>query len=92
VVAERRTIHYSGRVQGVGFRWTAVRALGGLAVTGYVRNLRDGRVELVLEGEPAHLEEGARRVREAMSGHIRNEAATPGSATGEFRGFGILRS
>lgn len=45
----RRTI-YSGRVQGVGFRYTAQRVAGGFPINGFVRNLPDGTVELVAEG------------------------------------------
>ena len=47
----RTTIHYRGRVQGVGFRATTRMIAEGFAVTGYVRNLPDGRVELVAQGE-----------------------------------------
>ncbi len=42
----RRTL-YSGRVQGVGFRWTVEKLARGFPVTGFVRNLSDGPVELV---------------------------------------------
>ena len=52
---ERRRVIYEGRVQGVGFRMTARRLASGFPVSGYVRNLADGRVELVVEGEPATL-------------------------------------
>ena len=88
---ERRTILYTGRVQGVGFRWSALRALEGLPVDGYVKNLRDGRVELVMEGEPEVLDAGQERVREAMAGYIDDEAATTFPATGEFQGMGVRR-
>ncbi len=47
---ERRRIYFSGHVQGVGFRNTAERLARGYDVAGYVRNLSDGRVELVVEG------------------------------------------
>ena len=50
---ERRRVIYEGRVQGVGFRMTAKRLASGFATSGYVRNLDDGRVELVAQGEPA---------------------------------------
>ena len=43
-------IFYSGRVQGVGFRYTAKTVAAGFEITGTVRNLPDGRVELVAEG------------------------------------------
>ena len=45
-----RCVLYSGRVQGVGFRYTAQRVSRDYAIGGYVRNLPDGRVELVAEG------------------------------------------
>lgn len=52
------TIRYliSGRVQGVGFRWFAREAAEGLGLTGYARNLRDRRVEVVAQGTPEILE------------------------------------
>lgn len=51
----RRRAFYHGRVQGVGFRYTARRLAGGFRVAGFVRNLRDGRVELLAEGEDAEV-------------------------------------
>ena len=47
-----KRVLYSGEVQGVGFRATARHLAQGFPVAGYVRNLRDGTVELVAEGEP----------------------------------------
>ena len=49
----RQQLHilYEGRVQGVGFRYTTKSVANGFEVTGTVRNLTDGRVELVAEGE-----------------------------------------
>lgn len=86
---ERRTILYSGTVQGVGFRWTTERVLADAGVSGYVRNLPDGRVELVIEGQPSQTEAAVERVRRALGSYIRDEAQELGRATGEFRGFGI---
>ena len=88
---ERREILYSGMVQGVGFRWTTLRALDGLALTGYVRNLRDGRVELVLEGEPGVIDEGLGQVRQALARYIQDETRAGSLATGEFSDLSIRR-
>lgn len=53
---ERREILYAGRVQGVGFRATARNLARARGLDGHVRNLPDGRVELVVEGKPATIE------------------------------------
>lgn len=52
---ERRRVFFSGRVQGVGFRMTARRLASGFDVGGWVQNLPDGRVELVVQGESAEV-------------------------------------
>jgi acylphosphatase len=52
--AARRYV-VSGRVQGVGFRYFVAREVGALGVAGWVRNLADGRVEVVASGDPAQL-------------------------------------
>lgn len=67
---ERRRVHYSGRVQGVGFRFTCQRIATGHAVVGYVRNLQDGGVELVVEGQPAELDAYLAAVAAAMDDKI----------------------
>lgn len=46
----RIRVVYSGRVQGVGFRWQVSQVAENFAVTGFVRNLEDGTVELLVEG------------------------------------------
>ena len=87
----RLQIYYSGRVQGVGFRYTVKAVAPGFEVTGTVRNLGDGRVELAAEGEPEELEAFRQAIRDAgMGGLIRQEEASWSDATGEFRGFDII--
>lgn len=69
----RLTAWVRGSVQGVGFRWwTRSRALE-LGLVGWVRNLEDGRVEVVVEGPPATCE----RMLAALAG-----PGTPGNVTG----------
>ena len=85
-------ISYSGRVQGVGFRYTVKQVAAGYAVTGVVRNLPDGRVELVAEGARAELEAFRQGIRDAgLDGFIRQEDARWAEASGEFHGFEIVR-
>jgi acylphosphatase len=50
-------VYVSGLVQGVAFRYSAIRQARSLAVSGWVKNLRDGRVELLLEGENSAVEQ-----------------------------------
>jgi len=85
-------IYFSGHVQGVGFRYTVKSVAAGFEVVGIVRNLIDGRVELVGEGLKEELESFRNAIREAGMEHfIRNEEINWGEATGEFRGFEIVR-
>jgi len=86
---EARRVLYSGRVQGVGFRYTARQIAQRHAVSGFVRNLDDGRVELVVEGAPSELECLLADIAEAMSGYIRDVkvAATP--VTGKYASFDV---
>jgi acylphosphatase len=79
---ECRRVHYSGRVQGVGFRFTTHRLSRGFDVAGFVRNLPDGRVELVAEGGPAEVDAFLQAVWDAMAHYIRDvtvEPCTPSS-------------
>ncbi len=48
-------IHVRGWVQGVGFRWSAVREARGRGITGYIRNLSDGSVYIEAEGSGEQL-------------------------------------
>jgi acylphosphatase len=68
----RLRVCYSGQVQGVGFRDTSRRLAQGFAVGGYVRNLPDGRVELVAEGDRAEVDALLESVRQQLHDHIRD--------------------
>jgi acylphosphatase len=84
---QRRQVFYSGRVQGVGFRATARRIAQGYAVTGFVRNLPDRRVELVAEGTPAELDRFLADIAQTMVDYIRDARVNSSAATGEFTAF-----
>jgi acylphosphatase len=65
-----KTVRYSGRVQGVGFRYTAQKVAAAHAVAGFVRNCPDGDVELVAEGEKDEVERFLAEVVARMAGNI----------------------
>jgi len=68
---ERRRMTFSGRVQGVGFRATCHWLARGYDVVGYVRNLPDGRVELVAEGDSTEIDRFLDAIRQETGGFIR---------------------
>ena len=87
----RIQIIYSGHVQGVGFRYTVKSVASGFDVTGTVRNLPDGAVELVAEGTKDELSAFRQAIRESGMDHfIRNERVSWAEAKNEFRGFDII--
>ena len=85
----RRTIHFSGTVQGVGFRYTARGAAKRYPVTGYVRNLPDGRVELVAEGDAEVIDQLVSDINRQMEGYVKKTTAFDSEATAEFKDFSI---
>ena len=89
MVQQRRIVHYRGHVQGVGFRFTAHSIARRYEVNGFVRNLPDGQVELVAEGEKHELIAFLDDIRERMVRYIRDERVDTQPATGEFAGFEI---
>ena len=82
-------IHYIGSVQGVGFRYNARSIAQHLGVVGWVKNLPDGGVELVAEGEEEKLKELKENIRQEMGNYISDEQASWEAATGVFRDFSI---
>jgi acylphosphatase len=87
---QRVVVVYSGRVQGVGFRVTVRRIACGYDVTGSVRNVPDGRVELIAEGARAELEAFLTAIDESdLSGFIAGKKDNWAEAQGNLRGFSI---
>ena len=88
----RMQILYSGSVQGVGFRYSVKSVANGFEVTGTVRNLADGRVELLAEGVKDELEAFRQGIRDSGVDHfIEKEDVIWNEAKNEFRGFEIVR-
>ena len=82
-------MHYAGRVQGVGFRYTVQNIAQQYNIHGYVRNLSDGRVELLMEGSEPEMDQIAQRIAEKMAGFIKDVTTQTAPATGEFQQFAI---
>jgi acylphosphatase len=87
---ERAHIVVSGRVQGVFFRDHTQKEAAFLGVTGWVKNLFDGRVEIVAEGERERLERLIAAVRQGPPlAHVEDADVEWLESTGEFEGFKI---
>ena len=87
----RARVFYSGRVHGVGFRYTAERLALEEGLVGWVKNLADGRVELLCEGPHAKMEALLEKIKEnALLGrHIRAASVSWEKPTGEFSEFRV---
>jgi acylphosphatase len=88
---QRREVYFSGRVQGVGFRYTTRSIASRHPVSGFVKNTSDGRVLLVVEGSPQVLDELLAAIEAEMDGYITHKDVTTTAATYEFSGFEVRR-
>lgn len=86
---QRRQVTFQGNVQGVGFRYTTSRLAAAFDVTGYVKNLPDGRVEVVAEGDRDEIDRFIKSIRKEFSRCIRNVGQQSAAPQGEFRGFSV---
>lgn len=81
-------IIFVGRVQGVGFRFTARRAAYRRQLTGFVRNLWDGTVEMLAQGRPDDIDDCIQDLKEYFAGYLREtkiEEVPPDSKYSDFQ-------
>ena len=83
------TVYFSGRVQGVGFRYQTMHVAREYDVSGWVQNLPDGRVLLEAEGAGDQVRGFITAVQERMTGFIRRTEQTETRRVAQFQGFGI---
>lgn len=85
-----KQVFYEGHVQGVGFRWTVKHIAKGFDVTGWVRNLPDGRVELQASGDESELNAFLEAIAQSeLRAHIRKQTEHPLAQPPSARGFEI---
>jgi acylphosphatase len=83
----RQMCYFTGRVQGVGFRYTVQNLALQYNVHGFVRNMADGRVELVMEGPEGEMSGLVDDISQKMNGYIKRVDKSTAPATGEFKQF-----
>ena len=85
-----KQVFFEGRVQGVGFRFTVKQIAKEFDVSGWVKNLPDGRVELRTQGEEDEVTDFVREIREsALTHHIQNVEINDISPLDGVAGFSI---
>jgi len=83
------TVFFSGRVQGVGFRYTTLQVAKEFEVSGWVKNLPDGRVHLEAEGAPDIVKAFVSAVEDRLHGYIRKMERQAAKRPSQFAGFTI---
>jgi acylphosphatase len=82
-------VFFSGRVQGVGFRYSTLQVAREFDVAGFVTNLADGRVRLEAEGRAEVVTAFIAAVEERMHGYVRKTDRTSATRPPQFHGFVI---
>lgn len=87
-----KQILYEGRVQGVGFRYSVKQIASGFDVSGTVENRPDGRVELMIQGDPEEVEEMIGEIDQShLKGFIKEKEVRDITPDPEQKGFSISR-
>jgi acylphosphatase len=83
-------VFYEGSVQGVGFRWSVRHIAKGFDITGWIRNLPDGRVEMQINGEESEVRAFLDAIMQSeLAAHIRKQTETKLEKPVRARGFEI---
>ncbi|MFQ5502648.1 MAG: acylphosphatase [Phycisphaerae bacterium] len=85
----QKTVLFSGRVQGVGFRYITHTLSNDYQVTGYVKNLPDGRVEAVIEGDQLEIDRFINAIQAEMEDHIQEIHVTESPVSGQYEAFDV---
>jgi len=86
---QHETVHFNGRVQGVGFRYAVLQLAKEFEVTGYVKNLVDGRVLLEMEGDSTEVSLFLDAIEGHMAGYIRLTERASARREAQFKAFEI---
>jgi acylphosphatase len=81
------TVFFTGRVQGVGFRYATLQVAREFEVSGFAANLPDGRVQVEAEGEESEVRAFVEAVGERMHGFIRKTERKSSREKPEYSGF-----
>ncbi len=88
---KRANVFFSGMVQGVGFRFTASRLAGQSGLVGYVKNLHDGKVELMVQGEEEKISDLIYNLKENhFSEYVRDAEVQWLEPVGIYKDFSIV--
>ena len=85
----RIEVIYKGRVQGVGFRWQVLTISKNFTCTGYVKNLLDGSVEFLAEGELNEVESFIENIDSKMKGYWTQKSVDKREGIPHFQDFSI---
>ena len=83
------SVYFSGRVQGVGFRYQTLQVAKEFEVSGFVQNLGDGRVLLEIEGGESELGGFVDALEERMAGYVRKVERHNSMRAAQYRGFSM---
>lgn len=87
--AHHETVYFTGRVQGVGFRYSTLEIAREFEVSGFVKNLADGRVQLEVEGKSSEVSSFIAAIEQRMHGYLRKLERSAQARPAQFSGFTI---